>query len=35
MVGMDPNRAYNAGVHDDHGTLVEEGEDGDDFPVLD
>ena len=35
MVGVDPDGAYNAGIHDDHGALVEEGQDGDDFSIFD
>lgn len=32
---MDPDGAYNARIHDDHGALVKEGKDGDDFPIFD
>jgi len=32
---VDPDGADDAGVHDDHGALVGEGEDGDDLSILD
>jgi hypothetical protein len=32
---VDPDCADDAGVHDDHGALVGEGEDGDDLSVFD